>query len=55
MLDLSKYSQEHPGGLEVLLFAAGEDCTEDFDLGDHSSKAEDLAESLAIGTLAESS
>lgn len=49
--DVTKYIQSHPGGIDVLIEAAGTDASEAFNNAGHSDDAFDLMEPLRIGTL----
>ena len=51
VLDLTKFVNEHPGGVDVLMETAGGDATQGFEDIGHSSDAIKLAEDHAIGTL----
>lgn len=51
MLDVTKFLQEHPGGEEVLLEAAGKDATEEFDAIGHSKAAKELLLKYQVGIL----
>ncbi|CAH1173568.1 unnamed protein product [Phaedon cochleariae] len=52
--DVTSYLLEHPGGEEVLLEHAGQECTEDFEDVGHSSDARELMQKYRIGELIES-
>lgn len=52
--DLSQYADKHPGGVDVLLFVAGQDGTEDFNDACHSSEALEEMKQYKIGDLASS-
>ncbi|KAI3970738.1 hypothetical protein MKX01_024385 [Papaver californicum] len=47
--DVSDYLDEHPGGDNVLLKAAGRDATDEFDDAGHSKSAIDLMKGFCIG------
>ncbi|KAJ7284325.1 hypothetical protein O6H91_04G116600 [Diphasiastrum complanatum] len=47
--DVSKFSEDHPGGEEVLISAAGKDATDDFEDVGHSSSAKAMMEEYYIG------
>ncbi|RFU77622.1 nadh cytb-reductase [Trichoderma arundinaceum] len=49
--DVTKYIQSHPGGMDVLIEAAGTDASEAFDNAGHSDDAFDLMKPLQIGKL----
>ncbi|XP_048884634.1 cytochrome b5 [Brienomyrus brachyistius] len=49
--DVSKFLEEHPGGVEVLCEHAGGDATENYEDVGHSSDARKMAESYVIGEL----
>ncbi|EHK25124.1 uncharacterized protein TRIVIDRAFT_144462 [Trichoderma virens Gv29-8] len=49
--DVTKYIQSHPGGVEVLVEAAGTNASEVFDNAGHSDDAFDLMVPLRIGKL----
>ncbi|KAJ8465177.1 hypothetical protein OPV22_027729 [Ensete ventricosum] len=49
--DVTSYLEEHPGGDDVLLSAAGRDSTEDFEDAGHSKSARDLMQDYYIGEL----
>eukprot|EP00796_Vickermania_ingenoplastis_P012053 gene12053-8305_t len=49
--DVSKYVDEHPGGLDTLLDVAGKDATEAFDAVGHSQEAKETLETLLIGEI----
>ncbi|GFP87299.1 cytochrome b5 isoform a [Phtheirospermum japonicum] len=51
--DVSSYLDEHPGGDDVLLKAAGIDATEGFEDAGHSKTARELLEQFCIGELDE--
>ena len=51
--DLTGFLDEHPGGHEVLLAAAGRDASEDFDDVGHSLDAKELMHKFVIGELVE--
>lgn len=51
VLDLTKFVNEHPGGVDVLMETAGGDATQGFEDIGHSSDAIKLAEEHAIGVL----
>jgi cytochrome b involved in lipid metabolism len=50
--DVSKFMDEHPGGVDVLMEHAGQDATQDFEAVSHSSDARKLLTGLKIGVLA---
>ncbi|KAH7313835.1 hypothetical protein B0I35DRAFT_376305 [Stachybotrys elegans] len=49
--NVSKYLENHPGGAEVLLEAAGTDATEPFDNAGHSEDAFEIMDEFCVGTL----
>ncbi|KAI1266127.1 hypothetical protein F5Y18DRAFT_382534 [Xylariaceae sp. FL1019] len=49
--DVTKYLQEHPGGVEVLIEAAGKDASEEFDNAGHSEDATEIMAEYRIGKL----
>lgn len=49
--DLTKYLEEHPGGSEILVEAAGTDATEAFDNAGHSEDAFEIMADFRIGKL----
>ncbi|GMJ13430.1 ARABIDOPSIS CYTOCHROME B5 ISOFORM A, cytochrome B5 isoform A [Hibiscus trionum] len=49
--DLTSYLDEHPGGDDVLLAAAGKDATDEFDDAGHSRSAKELMKNFCIGEL----
>jgi cytochrome-b5 reductase len=49
--DVTKYLEDHPGGAEVLLEAAGIDATEPFDNAGHSEDAFEIMDEFCVGTL----
>ncbi|KKO97810.1 cytochrome-b5 reductase [Trichoderma harzianum] len=49
--DVTKYVMDHPGGIEVLLEAAGTDASDPFDNAGHSDDAFDLMTPFRIGKL----
>ncbi|KAI9163092.1 NADH-cytochrome b5 reductase 1 [Paramyrothecium foliicola] len=49
--NVSKYLENHPGGPEVLLEAAGTDATEAFDNAGHSEDASEIMEEFFVGNL----
>jgi cytochrome b involved in lipid metabolism len=51
VLDLTKFVNEHPGGVDVLMETAGGDATQGFDDIGHSSDAIKLAGEHVIGVL----
>ncbi|PIM99080.1 Cytochrome b5 [Handroanthus impetiginosus] len=51
--DVTTYLDEHPGGDDVLLGAAGQDATEEFEDAGHSKTARELMEQFFIGELDE--
>jgi len=51
--DITKFLEEHPGGEEVLLEAAGGYATEPFEDVGHSTDARELMEQYEIGELPE--
>lgn len=51
MYDVTKYMENHPGGIEVLQEAAGSDASEAFDNAGHSEDAFEIMQDLCVGTL----
>lgn len=49
--DISKYADEHPGGLDTLLEQAGKDATAAFDNIGHTKEARETMHSCLIGEL----
>lgn len=49
--ELTKFLDDHPGGHEVLLQAAGRDSSEDFDDVGHSLDAKELMKKFLVGEL----
>ncbi|XP_042419590.1 cytochrome b5-like [Zingiber officinale] len=49
--DVTSYLDEHPGGDDVLLSAAGRDSTEDFEEVGHSNDARELMQAYCVGEL----
>ncbi|KAI9260584.1 hypothetical protein BDA99DRAFT_512515 [Phascolomyces articulosus] len=49
--DVTRFGNEHPGGLEVLLDEGGRDATESFEDIGHSDDARKLLEKYYIGDL----
>lgn len=49
--DLSLYADEHPGGVDAILFVAGKDGTEDFYEASHSEESKMELEKYYIGTI----
>uniref|UniRef100_A0A3B3SF03 Cytochrome b5 n=1 Tax=Paramormyrops kingsleyae TaxID=1676925 RepID=A0A3B3SF03_9TELE len=49
--DVTKFLEEHPGGVEVLCEHAGGDATENYEDVGHSTDARQMAESYVIGEL----
>ncbi|XP_028176187.1 cytochrome b5 [Ostrinia furnacalis] len=49
--DVAQFLDEHPGGHEVLVNAAGKDASEDFEDIGHSLDAKDLMKKYRIGEL----
>mmetsp|Transcript_29041 Transcript_29041/g.81248 ORF Transcript_29041/g.81248 Transcript_29041/m.81248 type:complete len:125 (+) Transcript_29041:93-467(+) len=49
--DITKFLEEHPGGDEILIEAAGKDATDDFDDIGHSDEAVEQLKEYEIGTL----
>lgn len=47
--DITQYIDEHPGGEEVILDLAGQDCTEAFDDIGHSDEATEILKKLYLG------
>ncbi|EAQ93767.1 hypothetical protein CHGG_02002 [Chaetomium globosum CBS 148.51] len=51
VFDVSKYIDDHPGGADLLVEAAGTDATEDFDNAGHSEDALEIMRELCVGVL----
>ena len=51
--DVTKYVQEHPGGLEVIYENAGKEATDEFEDVGHSGDAREILEGFYIGDLAQ--
>lgn len=51
MYNISKYLEDHPGGVPVLVEVAGQDATAAFEDVGHSDEARDLLEPFLIGEL----
>ncbi|PSR85579.1 hypothetical protein BD289DRAFT_482687 [Coniella lustricola] len=49
--DLTKYLDDHPGGVDILVDVAGKDGTQAFDDAGHSEDAEDIMAAYRIGKL----
>ncbi|XP_010937875.1 cytochrome b5 [Elaeis guineensis] len=49
--DVTKYLDDHPGGDDVLLSAAGKNSTEEFEDAGHSKSARELMQDYCIGEL----
>lgn len=49
--DVTKYLADHPGGLDVLVEAAGTDASEAFDNAGHSEDAFDIMDTYKVGKL----
>ncbi|KAL3685762.1 hypothetical protein R1sor_003784 [Riccia sorocarpa] len=47
--DVTRYLDDHPGGDQILIAAAGEDATDDFEETGHSDDARKLMERYLIG------
>ncbi|KAL3101445.1 hypothetical protein niasHT_020764 [Heterodera trifolii] len=52
--DVTKFLDEHPGGMEVLMEKAGEDRTEAFEDIGHSTDARQMKEDFLVGEIVES-
>ncbi|KRX38131.1 Cytochrome b5 [Trichinella murrelli] len=52
--DVTKFLEEHPGGIEVLLEQAGRDATESFEDIGHSNDAREMRDQYYIGDIVES-
>ncbi|KAI0415583.1 hypothetical protein F5X98DRAFT_388775 [Xylaria grammica] len=50
--DVSKYTDDHPGGKDILVEVSGRDATEDFDFVGHSEDAKSTLADYEIGLLA---
>ena len=51
VFDVSQYIQDHPGGADLLIEAAGTDATEVFDNAGHSEDALEIMRELCVGML----
>ncbi|KAL1233471.1 Cytochrome b5 [Trichinella pseudospiralis] len=51
--DVTKFLEEHPGGIEVLLEQAGRDATESFEDIGHSNDAREMRDQYYIGDIVE--
>ncbi|KAK3299862.1 uncharacterized protein B0H64DRAFT_351229 [Chaetomium fimeti] len=51
VFDVSRYIEDHPGGADLLVEAAGTDATEDFDNAGHSEDALEIMRELCVGVL----
>ncbi|KAF5468142.1 hypothetical protein F2P56_012319 [Juglans regia] len=51
VLDVTKFMEEHPGGEEVLIEAAGKDASKDFEVIGHSKAAQKLLLKYQVGVL----
>uniref|UniRef100_A0A914Z8W8 Cytochrome b5 heme-binding domain-containing protein n=1 Tax=Panagrolaimus superbus TaxID=310955 RepID=A0A914Z8W8_9BILA len=49
--DLTKFYLNHPGGVGVLMDAAGKDATKEFEKADHSLDSKDIMRDYMIGFL----
>ncbi|EAU29260.1 cytochrome b5 [Aspergillus terreus NIH2624] len=49
--DVTKYTKDHPGGVDVLVDVAGQDATEAYEDVGHSEDANEILETYLIGTL----
>ncbi|CAG9989403.1 unnamed protein product [Clonostachys byssicola] len=49
--DLTPFVDDHPGSAEILIDAAGQDCTEAYDDAGHSDEANEILPELEIGTV----
>ncbi|GBG79275.1 hypothetical protein CBR_g29425 [Chara braunii] len=49
--DVTKFLEDHPGGVEVLLASTGTDATKDFEDVGHSQSARELLQEYFIGEL----
>ncbi|KAK3387850.1 hypothetical protein B0H63DRAFT_542317, partial [Podospora didyma] len=49
--DVSKYAHDHPGGIDVLLEAAGTDATQGYEDAGHSEDALEIMQTLRVGIL----
>lgn len=53
--DVTKYLDEHPGGLDILLEHAGQEATKDFEEIGHSREARNKMKEFIVGRIDESS
>ncbi|XP_042507112.1 cytochrome B5-like [Macadamia integrifolia] len=51
VLDVTKFLDEHPGGEEVLIEAAGKDATKEFEDIGHSKAAQNMLAKFQVGVL----
>eukprot|EP00924_Labyrinthula_sp_SR-Ha-C_P014351 snap_masked-scaffold_20-processed-gene-3.2-mRNA-1 protein AED:0.01 eAED:0.01 QI:0/-1/0/1/-1/1/1/0/134 len=51
VVDCSKYLDDHPGGVNIVMDFAGTDCTESFEDTGHSEEALELTYDMVIGKL----
>jgi cytochrome-b5 reductase len=51
VFDVSQYIEDHPGGADVLIEAAGSDATEVFDNAGHSEEALEIMREMCVGVL----
>ncbi|KAM0471942.1 hypothetical protein ACHAPX_009078 [Trichoderma viride] len=49
--DVSKYVRDHPGGVDVLIEVAGTDATAAYNEAGHSEDADEILETLQVGTV----
>lgn len=50
--DVTDFLEEHPGGYDIIVQAAGKDATQDFEEIGHSKSARDMLEKYLIGSFA---
>ncbi|MCJ1233887.1 hypothetical protein MMC14_001845 [Varicellaria rhodocarpa] len=51
--NVTKFLEDHPGGIEIILEVAGQDATDVFEEAAHSSEARDILVKLLVGRLKE--
>ena len=54
VMDITPFMNEHPGGPDVVVSAAGRDCTHEFEDVGHTDSARRLGEKYIVGRLTES-
>ncbi|KAB1200363.1 Cytochrome b5 [Morella rubra] len=51
VFNVTKFLDDHPGGDEILLSAAGKDATDDFEAVGHSSSAREMMDEFYVGDI----